>query len=231
MHNDDLQQPHGHYQTEQGEETSNEWEEEEGTEPEEGQLGDGGCGGGVVLQNVPWGERVLSIALEVLRPFGDSMELFSFKTTPSGYIYMRLDKLSHIYGCPSMKEIESYNNRYKKRLDEAGARGDIPDDLAIQVSSPGADRLLKVPHDLDRFKDMPMRVCYTEKGAEFRQMENGVFLLDSIDLESENCVWKLANVKENRDPLSKGRPLSREKRDWRLTLPYAMCKKVTLYVA
>ena len=48
-----------------------------------------------MLQNVPWGERVLSIAREVLLQFGGDMELFSFKTTPRGYIYMRLDKLSN----------------------------------------------------------------------------------------------------------------------------------------
>ena len=58
-------------------------------------MGDGGDGGGIVLQNVPWGERVLSIAREVLLPFGSDMELFSFKTTPREYIYVRLDKLSN----------------------------------------------------------------------------------------------------------------------------------------
>ncbi|GFY88748.1 uncharacterized protein family UPF0090 [Actinidia rufa] len=68
------------------------WEEEDDAEPE---IGDGGDGGGVVLQNCLWGERALSIAREVLLQFSDDMELFSFKTTPRGYIYVRLDKLSN----------------------------------------------------------------------------------------------------------------------------------------
>lgn len=32
-----------------------------------------------------------------------------------------------------MEELESYNQEFKKRLDEVGALGDIPDDLAVEV--------------------------------------------------------------------------------------------------
>ncbi|XP_058183128.1 uncharacterized protein LOC131301043 isoform X2 [Rhododendron vialii] len=203
------------------------WEEEDDAEPE---IGDGGDGGGFVLQNCHWGERALSLAHEVLLHFGDGMELFSFKTTPRGYIYVRLDKLAHEYGCPSMDEIESYSRQYKKRLDEVGASGEIPEDLALEVSSPGAERLLKVPDDLYRFKDMPMRVDYIQD-LEARSPEKfGVFYLESIETETGRCVWRLADVKENRDPSAKGRPLSRKLKDWRLDLPYAMFKRVTLYL-
>lgn len=59
------------------------------------QIGDGGDGGGVVLQDVPWGEGALSIAHDVLLQFGDDMKLYAFKTTPRGYVYVRLDKLSN----------------------------------------------------------------------------------------------------------------------------------------
>ncbi|KAF5939491.1 hypothetical protein HYC85_023750 [Camellia sinensis] len=203
------------------------WEEEDDAEPE---IGDGGDGGGVVLQNCPWGERALSIAHEILLQFGDDMKLYAFKTTPRGYIYVRLDKLSNEYGCPGMEEIESYSHQYKKRLDEVGALGEIPDDLALEVSSPSAERLLKVPDDMNRFKDMPMRVGYVEDLESKCPEKNGVFYLDSIKTESGSCVWRLADVKENRDPSAKGRPLSRKQKDWRLELPYAMFKKVTLFL-
>ncbi|KAM7468466.1 hypothetical protein LguiB_016028 [Lonicera macranthoides] len=213
------------YETNEEIEPIDSWEEEE--DEAEAKIGDGGDGGGVVLQNCPWGERALSLAREVLLQFGDGMELFSFKTTPRGYIYVRLDKLSNEYGCPSMEEIESYSREYKKRVDEVGALGEIPNDLALEVSSPGAERLLKVPDDLDRFKDMPMRVSYVEEvGPE----KNGVFYVESVETESGSCAWRLADVKENRDPSAKGRPLSRKQKDWRLKLPYAMFKKVTLYL-
>ncbi|KAJ6673033.1 hypothetical protein OIU79_024634 [Salix purpurea] len=203
---------------------SEEWEEEEEVEPK---LGDGGDGGGVVLQGLPWGDRALSIAREVLLSFGDDIDLFAFKTTPNGYVYVRLDKLSQQYGCPSIEELESYCQEYRKRLEEVGALGEIPNNLAVEVSTPGAERILKVADDLSRFKYMPMRVCYSEgNGPE----KNGVFFLDSVEMESENCVWKLADVKENRDPESKGRPLNRKRRDWRLTLPFKMHGMVSLYL-
>jgi len=32
-----------------------------------------------------------------------------------------------------MEELECYNQKYKTRLDEVGALGEIPDDLALEV--------------------------------------------------------------------------------------------------
>lgn len=204
-----------------------EWEEEEEAEPK---LGDGADGGGIVLQNVPWGEHALSIAREVLSHYGDDMKLYAFKTTPRGYIYVRIDNMSNKYGCPSMEEIESFSKEYKKRLDEDGVLGKIPENLALEVSSPGAERLLKVPDDLYRFREMPMNVCYAEDEEPHCQEKRGVFFLDSVETDSETCIWRLADVKENRNPQSKGRALSRKQKDWRLKLPYSMSRRVTLYL-
>lgn len=106
----------------------------------------------------------------------------------------------------------------------------IKHNFALKVSSPGAERILKVPDDLSRFKDMPMRVFYTENTESNCSEGDGVFLLDSIEIDSEICVWKLANVKENRDLQRKGRPLSRKQKDWRLRLPFNMHRMVTLYL-
>lgn len=73
-----------------------------------------------------------------------------------------------------------------------------------------------------------MQVCYIEDEVSNCPEKNGVFLLES--LETEACVWKLADVRENRDPNSKGRPLSRKQKDWRLKLPFVMHKSVSLYI-
>jgi hypothetical protein len=89
--------------------------------------------------------------------------------------------------------------------------------------------MVKLPDDLDRFKDKPMRVCYVDVESKCQE-KDGVFMLDSMETESESCVWKLANVKENRDPESKGRPLSRKQKDWRLKVPFGMHKRVFLYL-
>ncbi|OMO72026.1 Ribosome maturation factor RimP [Corchorus olitorius] len=214
--------------TEDDVETTDGWEEED--EMVEPKIGDGGDGGGVVLQGLPWGESALSIAHDVLKQFNDDFKIFAFKISPRGYIYVRLDKLSNEYGCPTMEELESYSQEYKKRLDEAGERGEIPDDLALEVSSPGAERILRVPDDLDRFKDMRMRVCYIEDTELNCTEKSGVFILDSIETEQENCVWKLAEVKENRDPNSKGRPFSRKQKDWRLKVPFDKHRMIMLYL-
>ncbi|XP_009786231.1 uncharacterized protein [Nicotiana sylvestris] len=217
-----------HYETIEDVEPIDLWEEEdEDAKPE---IGDGGDGGGIVLQSCPWGEQALSLAHDVLLQFGDEMKLYAFKTSPRGYIYVRIDKLPNEYGCPSMDEMEEFSRQYKKMLDEAGALGKIPDDLALEVSSPGAERLLKVPDDLSRFKDMPMRVSYIEEMNSRNLEKDGIFFLESVDAELGSCMWKLADVKENRDPAAKGRPLSRKQKDWRLKLPYAMVKRVTLYL-
>ncbi|XP_016443615.1 uncharacterized protein LOC107768953 isoform X1 [Nicotiana tabacum] len=271
-----------HYETIEDVEPIDLWEEEdEDAKPE---IGDGGDGGGIVLQSCPWGEQALSLAHDVLLQFGDEMKLYAFKTSPRGYIYVRIDKLPNEstgtvaacttpklvapstisvvvrieevktrkrkkeenqmaemsinvteaafnrYGCPSMDEMEEFSRQYKKMLDEAGALGKIPDDLALEVSSPGAERLLKVPDDLSRFKDMPMRVSYIEEMNSRNLEKDGIFFLESVDAELGSCMWKLADVKENRDPAAKGRPLSRKQKDWRLRLPYAMVKRVTLYL-
>lgn len=48
-----------------------------------------------MLQGVPWGEQVLSIANDVLLQFSNDMKLYAFKTTSQGYIYVRLDNLSN----------------------------------------------------------------------------------------------------------------------------------------
>ncbi|XP_010551377.1 PREDICTED: uncharacterized protein LOC104822006 isoform X2 [Tarenaya hassleriana] len=215
------------YETTDDVEVIDEWEEEEEAEP---QIGDGGDGGGVVLRGVPWGERALSIAVEVLKQFSSDVKLFAFRTSPRGYIYVRLDKLSNEYGCPTMEELEGFSQEYKKRLDEAGAAKIVPEDLALEVSSPGAERLLIVPDDLNRFKEMPMRVSYIEETNSRKAEKSAVFLLESVDSESEHCVWKLADVRENRDPESKGRPLSRKQKDLRFNLPFEAHRRITLYL-
>lgn len=41
--------------------------------------------------------------------------------------------VSSRYGCPKMEELEMYSQEFKIRLDEVGALGEIPDDLALEV--------------------------------------------------------------------------------------------------
>jgi hypothetical protein len=61
-------------------------------------------------------------------------------------------------------------------------------------------------------------------------LKDGILLLESVDLNAEHCVWKLADVKENRAEAGKGRPVNRKQRDWRLQTLFEAVKKVTLYL-
>lgn len=78
---------------------------------------------------------------------------------------------------------------------------------------------------------MPMVVSYVEDSDARCKEKSGVHFLDSIEAESGCCVWKLADVRENRDPSAKGRPLNRKQKVFKLKLPYDMMKRVTLYIS
>ncbi|KAM3385964.1 hypothetical protein ACQJBY_009557 [Aegilops geniculata] len=214
---------------EEEEESMAEWEEDE-DEGADAEIGDGSNGGGVALRDVKWGARALAAAEEVLgEHLGDDIAMFAFKVSPKGYVYVRLDKLTNRYGCPGIEEIENFNRLYKQKLDEIIERGEIPLDLALEISSPGAERLLKVPGDLDRFKDMAMRVQYLAEGDGLvSDQMDGIFMLESVDIQAEHCVWKLADVNENR--AGKGRPLNRKQKDWRLQTSFDAVMKATLYL-
>jgi hypothetical protein len=76
---------------------------------------------------------------------------------------------------------------------------------------------------------MAMRVQYLAEGDDLvvDQMD-GIFLLESVDIDAQHCVWKLADVKENR--AGKGRPLNKKQKDWRLQTSFEAVRQATLYL-
>lgn len=101
-----------------------------------------------------------------------------------------------------------------------------------QVSSPGLERVVRVPQDLGRFKDRPMYVKYTTRADDASSSsseQDGVLRLESFDLETQCCTWGLADVKVNREKAGKGRPLSKKQREWRITTPFYSLLLVRIY--
>lgn len=100
-----------------------------------------------------------------------------------------------------------------------------------QVSSPGVERVVRIPDDLDRFRDRPMYVKYASEIAEADSSSesDGVFRLLSFDMEAECCTWGLADVRINREKAGKGRPLSKKQREWRLSTPFDSLRLVRLH--
>ncbi|KAJ4756602.1 Ribosome maturation factor RimP [Rhynchospora pubera] len=195
-------------------------------------VGDGGDGGGISLGSTPWDNEALSIAEELSEnSFDGDFRIYAFKTSPTLQIYLRIEKLSSKYGSPSMSDIEAFSRAYRERLDQAVVEDRLPPNISFEVSSPGVERVVRIPEDLERFKDRPMYVKYIsdEGPALVPSKENdGIFSLISYDLELGQCIWGIADVKANREQAGKGRPLNKKQREWRLTTPFESLRLVCL---
>ncbi|WVZ21498.1 hypothetical protein V8G54_008820 [Vigna mungo] len=193
--------------------------------------GDGGAGGGISLAGTWWDKKALAIAKEVTLSFDGELQIYAFKTLLNSTIQVRIENLSKKSGSPSMENIEAFSAAYREKLDEAELAKSVPDNLCLEVSSPGVERIVRIPDDLDRFKDRPMYVKYVinndpnNPAAE----SEGVFMLESFDLETKCCTWGLADVKVNRQKSGKGRPLNKKQREWRLSIPFDSLRFVRLH--
>uniref|UniRef100_A0A5B7CD91 Uncharacterized protein n=1 Tax=Davidia involucrata TaxID=16924 RepID=A0A5B7CD91_DAVIN len=194
-------------------------------------VGDGVGGGGISLAGTSWDKEALAIAEEVSLSFDGDLKIYAFKTSLNSTIQVRIEKLSNKSGSPSMTDIEAFSSAYRARLDEAERSGSIPENVSLEVSSPGVERVVQIPQELDRFKDRPMYVKYvSEVAATGSSTESdGVFRLVSFDVETNFCTWGLADVRINREKAGKGRPLSKKQREWRLNTPFDSLRLVRFY--
>ncbi|KAE9603974.1 hypothetical protein Lal_00002026 [Lupinus albus] len=186
---------------------------------EEEYVGDGGAGGGVSLAGTWWDKKALAIAREVTTSFDGDLQIYAFRTLVNSTIQVRIEKLSNKSGSPSMEDIEAFSTTYRAKLDEAEVAKFVPENLYLEVSSPGVERIVRIPNDLDRFKDRPMYVKYAivDDSNNPSREGDGIFKLESFDMETKCCTWGIADVKVNR---GKGRPLNKKQREWRLSTPF-----------
>ncbi|KAF7129951.1 hypothetical protein RHSIM_Rhsim10G0083200 [Rhododendron simsii] len=208
-------------------EDNNFFEDEYSVEGAELSVGDGEGGGGISLARLAWDKEALAIAKEVALSFNGELQLYAFRTLLNSTIRVRIERLTNKSGSPSMADIEAFTLAYKKRLDDAKS---IPD-VALEVSSPGVERVVRVPEELDRFKERPMYVRYVSKVAETGSSieSDGVFRLVSLDMETKCCIWGLADVKVNRGKAGKGRPLSKKQQEWRVNTPFDSLRLVRFH--
>ncbi|KAK2985444.1 hypothetical protein RJ640_006740 [Escallonia rubra] len=192
--------------------------------------GDGGGGGGISLTGTSWDKDALAIAEQVALSFGD-LGLYAFKTLSNSTIHVRIEKLSNKSGSPSIVDVEAFSATYRARLDEAKVAGSIPENISLEVSSPGVERVVRIPQDLDRFKERPMYVKYVSEVSDTGSSSegDGVFRLVSFDLKTGCCTWGIADVRVNREKAGKGRPLSKKQREWRLNTAFDSLRLVRLH--
>ncbi|CAL5203990.1 unnamed protein product [Lathyrus oleraceus] len=204
------------------------YDEEEDSVP---YAGDGGAGGGISLAGTWWDKKALAVAKEVTMSFDGDLQIYAFKTLLNSTVQVRIEKLSNKSGSPTMEDIEAFSTTYRAKLDEAELAKFIPENLSLEVSSPGVERIVRIPDDLDRFKERPMYVKYAiEDDSNNPSAEgDGVFKLESFDMETKYCTWSLADVRVNREKAGKGRPLNKKQREWRLSTPFGSLRLVRLH--
>ncbi|KAJ1271089.1 hypothetical protein BS78_06G102600 [Paspalum vaginatum] len=194
-------------------------------------VGDGGAGGGISLAGTWWDKEALALAEQVSASFDDDLKIYAFKTAANLTIRVRIEKMSTRYGSPTIDDIEAYTIAYRARLDDAESAGKIPQNISLEVSSPGVERVIRIPEELERFKERVMYVRYATPSGETAtpQEGDGVLRLISFDMDLRECTWGIADVKINRQQAGKGRPLSKKQREWRLQTPFESLKLVRLY--
>ncbi|KAI3464620.1 hypothetical protein Pfo_021283 [Paulownia fortunei] len=194
-------------------------------------VGDGAGGGGISLAGTGWDKQALEIAEEVAVSFDGELGIYAFKTLLNATIQVRIERLTNKSGSPTMRDIEAFSTTFRARLDEAEATGSIPGNISLEVSSPGVERVVRIPQDLERFKDRNLYVKYVTEVVDtgLSSEHDGVFRLISFDSEASSCTWGLADVRVNREKSGKGRPLSKKQKEWRLNTPLDSLLLVRLY--
>ena len=180
-----------------------------------------------------WGELALKSLESVLKDdeFESNLEIFSFKvSTERRRIYISVDNIKDKFGSPTLDQLSSVSRKFNEVLEEAG----FPEDVALEVASPGAERQLRLPGDLPRFRDLTMRVTYREAGDADADgqptLSTKVMLLTDLDEEKGLCTWKLADVAENRPQAKKGQGMNKKQKEWRLELAFANVMKANLFI-
>ncbi|GER47855.1 ribosome maturation factor RimP [Striga asiatica] len=207
------------------------FEDEYLEEEAEPSVGDGAGGGGISLAGTSWDQKALDLAQEVTVSFDGELGIYAFRTLLNASIQVRIERLTNKSGSPNMADIEDFTTRYQARLDEAEATGSIPVNIYLEVSSPGVERVVRIPEDFERFKDRNLYVKYAFEavGSSSFSEHDGVFRLLSYDSGAKSCTWGLANVRVNRENSGKGRPLSKKQKEWRLETPLDSLRLVRLY--
>ena len=86
---------------------------------------------------------------------------------------------------------------------------------------------------LERFKDRLMPVRYVEETNDTFDREvlkDKVLTLESFEVGLDISVWKLVNVRMNREQACKDRGLTRKQKEWRAELPLSSLCLVHLYM-
>ncbi len=118
-------------------------------------------------------EGLKKISEEIKHSFV-GIEIYNIQLTKSRdnyYIKIELDNLNDKNGSVNISTCEAFSKSFIKTLDEKILENHIehqlPEDLTIEnytleISSAGAEREIKIPEELERFKQSPLKITFLE---------------------------------------------------------------------
>lgn len=136
-------------------------------------------------------------------------------------IQVSLDKKSDPYGSPNVEDCERFMKLLRLKFDAYDAAGEMPANYSIEVSSPGAEREIRFPDELERFKALPLKVLHTGENDKSRQD-----ILNYQGIDGDISTWKLADVKFNR----KSGIITKKNKDEIRQIENARIRRVSLYL-
>lgn len=173
-----------------------------------------------------WGEAALATAQSLVAADA-TLALYSLRAAPrSKRLDVRIDKLTNKFGSPSLDEVTQFSRAMGEAL-EAALGAEAAGEIEVEVSSPGAERVVRVPEDLERFAELPMAVEWEDSG-DGGGAEAKVLQFVSYSAEDGVTRWRLANVRANR--VGKGRPLNKKQRETVIEIPTAAVRSANLHV-
>ncbi|GMH45014.1 hypothetical protein BSKO_12971 [Bryopsis sp. KO-2023] len=178
-----------------------------------------------------WAKMVLKCVQQVLAESHsmENLDLFSFKVKDAvRKVEIRLDKRDNEFGSPGLEDIQEFSKALTREMeDELGE--EQAGLIEVEASSPGAEREVRLPEELDRFKHLPMQVEYLNEDDETK---NQILNLDGLE-KMEGVIlksrWKLADTKMGRFA-RKGRGLNKKDRERIIELKTTQLRKVNLYL-
>ncbi|GAB4821074.1 hypothetical protein N2152v2_008120 [Parachlorella kessleri] len=185
----------------------------------------------VSTNNLDWGEKALEVARQLLaeQEAFSELELFSLRAIANGKrLDIRLDKMTDLYGSPSLEDIEAFAQAFTSRM-EACLGEEAAGEIEVEVSSPGAERVVRVPGELERFAELPMKVEF-HSSEDPEKIDTRVFDLVEVDSAAGMSRWRLANVRANRQQGGKGRGMNKKQREQMFEVPVASLRRVNLHL-
>lgn len=154
----------------------------------------------------------LKLSLELAELLGrvadPGVGVYSARVLRSGngfHFEIALDGLDHPLGAVTIAECESFSRRFVETLDRVleeghpdwGAAlpvGILPDNYTVEVNSAGAERQLRLPEELERFRGKPLKIQHREE--ERTRTRLGVFV-KSVSRETTDSVEITEDVDQN----------------------------------